>query len=81
MLRIIPEFHNLYPRTCSEIKDETGSYQPEKPEKRYLHFGVPEHNMAAIINGIAYLDSGLIPYSGRFLVFAEYIRVRCASRP
>lgn len=58
----------------TDIKGETGSYQPETPEKRYLHFGVREHGMAAILNGIAYHDSGLIPYGGTFLVFADYMR-------
>ena len=33
----------------TDIKGETGSYQPETPEKRYLHF--VEHAMAAILNG------------------------------
>ncbi|MEB3253617.1 MAG: transketolase [Synechococcus sp.] len=58
----------------TDIKGETGSYQPESPEKRYLHFGVREHAMAAILNGIAYHGSGLIPYGGTFLVFADYMR-------
>ena len=58
----------------TDIKGETGSFQAESPEKRYLHFGVREHAMAAILNGIAYHDSGLIPYGGTFLVFADYMR-------
>ena len=58
----------------TDIKGETGSFQAETPEKRYLHFGVREHAMAAVINGIAYHDSGLIPYGGTFLVFADYMR-------
>ena len=58
----------------TDIQGETGSFQPETPEKRYLHFGVREHAMAAILNGIAYHDSGLIPYGGTFLVFADYMR-------
>tara|TARA_Y100001968_G_scaffold111268_1_gene100762 strand:- start:132 stop:1877 length:1746 start_codon:yes stop_codon:yes gene_type:complete len=58
----------------TDIKGETGSFQSESPEKRYLHFGVREHAMAAILNGIAYHDSGLIPYGGTFLVFADYMR-------
>ncbi|QEY32473.1 transketolase [Synechococcus sp. RSCCF101] len=58
----------------TDIKGETGSFQPETPEKRYLHFGVREHAMAAILNGIAYHGSGLIPYGGTFLVFADYMR-------
>ena len=58
----------------TDIKGETGSFQPETREKRYLHFGVREHAMAAILNGIAYHNSGLIPYGGTFLVFADYMR-------
>ena len=58
----------------TDIKGETGSFQYDSPEKRYLHFGVREHAMAAILNGIAYHDSGLIPYGGTFLVFADYMR-------
>ncbi|TGG92184.1 MAG: transketolase [Aphanocapsa feldmannii 277cV] len=58
----------------TDIKGETGSFQKHSREKRYLHFGVREHAMAAILNGIAYHDSGLIPYGGTFLVFADYMR-------
>ncbi len=58
----------------TDIQGETGSFQADTPEKRYLHFGVREHAMAAILNGIAYHDSGLIPYGGTFLVFADYMR-------
>ena len=58
----------------TDIKGESGSFQYDSPEKRYLHFGVREHAMAAILNGIAYHDSGLIPYGGTFLVFADYMR-------
>ncbi len=58
----------------TDIKGETGSFQPDSRDKRYLHFGVREHAMAAILNGIAYHNSGLIPYGGTFLVFADYMR-------
>jgi transketolase len=40
---------------------------------RYIHYGVREHGMAAAMNGMA-LHGGLIPYSGTFLVFADYLR-------
>jgi transketolase len=39
----------------------------------YMHWGVREFGMAAAMNGIA-LHGGLIPYSGAFLVFADYAR-------
>ena len=38
-----------------------------------IHFGVREHAMAAITNGIA-LDGTFIPYSGTFLIFSDYMR-------
>ena len=38
-----------------------------------VHFGVREHGMAGILNGMA-LHSGLIPYGGTFLVFSDYMR-------
>jgi len=40
---------------------------------RNLHFGVREHSMGAIVNGMV-LHKGVIPYSGTFLVFADYMR-------
>lgn len=39
----------------------------------YLHYGVREFGMGAIMNGIA-LHGGLIPYGGTFLVFSDYAR-------
>ena len=40
---------------------------------RYIHYGVREHGMAAAMNGLA-LHGGIIPYSGTFLVFSDYMR-------
>lgn len=40
---------------------------------RNFHFGVREHSMGAILNGLA-LYGGLIPYGGTFLVFSDYMR-------
>ncbi|MEV1052942.1 transketolase [Streptomyces sp. NPDC049887] len=47
---------------------------------RTLHFGIREHAMAAILNGIA-LHGGTRPYGGTFLVFSDYMRpaVRLAA--
>ena len=39
----------------------------------YLHYGVREHGMAAIMNGLA-LHGGFVPYGGTFLQFADYAR-------
>lgn len=40
---------------------------------RYVHYGVREHAMSAIMNGIA-LHGGFVPYGGTFLVFVDYMR-------
>lgn len=40
---------------------------------RYIHYGIREHGMAAAMNGMAQ-HGGVIPYSGTFLVFADYMR-------
>jgi transketolase len=40
---------------------------------RYIYYGVREHGMAAIMNGLA-LHRGVVPYGGTFLVFADYCR-------
>lgn len=40
---------------------------------RYVHYGVREHAMAAVMNGMA-LHGGFIPFGGTFLVFADYMR-------
>jgi transketolase len=40
---------------------------------RFIHYGVREHGMAAAMNGMA-LHGAIIPYSGTFLVFADYCR-------
>ena len=53
--------------------DGRGSFSPETPEGRNLHFGVREHGMGAICNGVA-LHGGLIPYAATFLIFSDYLR-------
>ncbi|MEM7801039.1 MAG: transketolase [Chloroflexota bacterium] len=40
---------------------------------RYVHYGVREHGMGAVMNGMA-LHGGVIPYGGTFLVFSDYMR-------
>ena len=40
---------------------------------RNMHFGIREHGMGAVMNGMA-LHGGFIPYGGTFLVFADYMR-------
>jgi len=52
----------------------SGSFQKGAYENRNLRFGVREHGMGAICNGIALHKSGLIPYGATFLVFTDYMR-------
>ncbi|MEE9154439.1 MAG: transketolase [candidate division NC10 bacterium] len=40
---------------------------------RYIHFGVREHTMGGILNGLS-LHGGLFPYGGTFLIFSDYMR-------
>ncbi len=48
-------------------------FQAGSPEGRNFRFGVREHAMASISNGMA-LHGGLRPYTGTFLVFSDYMR-------
>ncbi|CAM8901841.1 unnamed protein product [Rhodiola kirilowii] len=51
-----------------------GDFQKETPEERNIRFGVREHAMGAISNGIALHTPGLIPYCATFFVFTDYMR-------
>jgi len=60
--------------------DHQTAMWPGGPYGRTLHFGIREHGMGAILNGIA-LSGGTRPYGGTFLVFSDYMRgsVRLAA--
>jgi transketolase len=47
--------------------------EPGKFDGNYIHYGVREHAMAAIMNGLA-LHSKFIPYGGTFLIFSDYCK-------
>ncbi|MDR2114534.1 MAG: transketolase [Bifidobacteriaceae bacterium] len=49
------------------------SFLPSNPGGRTIHFGIREHAMGAIMNGIA-LHGPTLPYGGTFLVFSDYMR-------
>lgn len=51
-----------------------GDFQKDSPEGRNLRFGVREHGMGAIVNGIGLSGYGLIPYCATFFVFTDYMR-------
>lgn len=63
---------DLTPSNNTWIK-ESSAFQPDNPIGRYLHFGVREHGMGAVVNGMAY-HKGLIPFGATFLVFTDYMR-------
>ena len=55
---------------------KTDSHKIIKPKNfdgNYIHYGVREHAMCGIMNGIA-LHSNLIPYGGTFLIFSDYCK-------
>ncbi|HET8770072.1 MAG TPA: transketolase [Gemmatimonadaceae bacterium] len=54
------------------IKD-AAAFTPAQRGGRNFFFGIREHGMGAIMNGMA-LHGGIIPYGGTFLVFADYMR-------
>nr|KXH71719.1 MAG: transketolase [Candidatus Thorarchaeota archaeon SMTZ1-45] len=49
------------------------SFQADSPEGRNIHYGVREHTMGAAVNGMA-AHGGIIPFSGTFLMFSDYMR-------
>ncbi|RWW21669.1 hypothetical protein GW17_00014169 [Ensete ventricosum] len=51
-----------------------GNFQKGTPEERNVRFGVREHGMGAICNGIARHSPGLLPYCATFFVFTDYMR-------
>ena len=53
--------------------DGSGDFLPEQQHGRNMHFGVREHAMGSIANGMA-IHGGFLPYCATFLVFSDYMR-------
>lgn len=53
--------------------DQYESFGRHNHSGRNFHFGIREHSMAAILNGLA-LTGGIIPFGGTFLIFSDYMR-------
>ena len=80
---VLNAFGPLVPELLGGSADLTGSnntrikgtseFSAAQPQGRYLHYGVREFGMSAIMNGIG-LHGGFIPYGGTFLVFSDYAR-------
>ncbi len=70
---------DLEPSNNTYLK-EYKNFSAENRDGRNFHFGIREHAMASIMNGMAYYG-GVIPYGGTFLVFSDYLRpaIRLAS--
>ena len=68
---------DLAPSNLSDMKDTAnntyGYFSPETPEGRNIHFGIREHAMAAIANGMQ-LHGGMKAYCATFFVFADYCK-------
>ena len=68
---------DLDPSTYTAL-EELGDFNPPAGDNwsfagRNLHFGVREHAMGAIVNGLA-AHGGVIPYGATFLIFSDYMR-------
>jgi transketolase len=70
--------NNTMLTSCGD--SECGTFQKGSRWGRNLYFGVREHGMGAILNGMA-LHGGVRPYGGTFLIFSDYMRpsIRLAS--
>jgi transketolase len=63
---------DLAPSTDTNMKDFS-SFTDKDPGGRNFHFGIREHAMGAICNGMA-LTKGIIPFGATFLIFSDYMR-------
>jgi len=72
----IPELIGGSADLAGSNNTKTDSHKIIKPgnfEGNYIHYGVREHAMSGVMNGIA-LHSNLIPYGGTFLIFSDYCK-------
>ena len=53
--------------------DGGGDLSAANPEGRVIHFGIREHGMGGVMNGLA-LHGGIRPFGGTFLIFSDYMR-------
>ena len=76
LAKVIPELvggsADLAPSNNTVLKSEK-TFAADEPAGRNVHFGIREHGMGSIMNGMA-LHGGIIPYGGTFLIFSDYMR-------
>ncbi len=80
---VIETISSFLPQLIGGSADLSGSNNTKTKNSRvissknfngnYIHYGVREHGMASVMNGLA-LYSGLIPYGGTFLIFSDYCK-------
>ena len=63
---------DLTPSNNTFPKSET-AFSTDNLTGRYIHYGIREHGMGSIMNGMV-LHGGVVPYSGTFFVFSDYMR-------
>jgi transketolase len=63
---------DLAPSTATWMNNSP-AFAPDFHEGRNIHFGVREHGMGAVVNGLAY-HGGVIPFDATFFVFSDYMR-------
>lgn len=79
LARLTPVIHALIGGSAdltpanSTLMDNQGIISRDDFSGRYVHYGIREHSMAAMMNGMA-LHRGFIPYGGTFLTFTDYAR-------
>lgn len=81
--KVLAALSDACPNLIGGSADLTGSnktdiegreaFQADNPSGSYFYFGVREHGMASICNGM-FLHGGLRPYCGTFLIFSDYLR-------
>ena len=79
----IESISNIFPQLIGGSADLSGSNNTKTNNSKiinsknfngnYIHYGVREHGMAAVMNGLA-LYGGIIPYGGTFLIFSDYCK-------
>ena len=82
-MAVIESISNLLPQLIGGSADLSGSNNTKTKNSKvinsknfdgnYIHYGVREHGMASVMNGLA-LYGGLIPYGGTFLIFSDYCK-------
>jgi transketolase len=63
---------DLTPSNNTSLKGED-IFSPDNHAGRYIHFGIREHGMGSVMNGMA-LHGGIVPFGGTFLIFSDYMR-------